>query len=198
MLFFYSNFTNPRSTAEVFPELTDHCWSSQYSQCSAPSTRVFVRWPGRRAAMFERAEQFHQSLHWVQRPLPALPPPSGILPVRLWCTASGVQKLHHLSITPKCLYARLVTIPVEVLSLQVERMLLIMSKDFKDNRLCFDVLHKRFCHFHSNLFQKWGKKMRHLKNEISLRSLYFSYHLLSLTVKATAFPFSLGINFTLQ
>lgn len=148
--------------------------------------------------MFERAEQFHQSLHWVQRPLAALPPPSGILPVRLWCTAAGVQKLHNLSMIPRAFMAGWWPIPVEVLSLQVERMLLVMSKDFKDNWLCFDVLHKWFCHFYSNLFQKWGKKVRHSKNEISFRSLYFSYHLLSLTVKATAFPFGLGINSTLQ
>lgn len=40
--------------------------------------------------------------------------------------------------------------------------------------------------------------MRHSKKEISFRSLYFSYHLVSLTVKATAFSSGLGINSTLQ
>lgn len=164
MLFFYSNLTNPRSTVEAFPELTDHCWSSQYCQCRAPTIRVFVRGTGRRAVHVWGTEQFHQSLHWVQRPLAALLPPAGILPVRLWCTAAGVQKLHNLSMIPRAFMPGWWPIPVEVLSLQVERMLLIMSKDFKDNRLCFDVLHKWFCHFHSNLFQKWGKRVRHSKN----------------------------------
>lgn len=36
------------------------------------------------------------------------------------------------------------------------------------------------------------------KKEICFRSLYFSYHLVSLTVKAIAFPSALGINSTLQ
>lgn len=40
--------------------------------------------------------------------------------------------------------------------------------------------------------------MRHSKKETSFRILHFFYHLVSLTVKATAFPLGLGINSTLQ
>lgn len=43
---FYPSLTNPRSTAEIFP---DHCWSSQHSQCSAPITRGFLGCTGRTA-----------------------------------------------------------------------------------------------------------------------------------------------------
>lgn len=75
-----------------------------------------------------------------------------------------------------------------------------MAKDFKHDRLCFDVLHKRFRHFHSNLLGKARKENETYKRKpckCEFRSLYFSYGLAPLTVKTTAFLFSLGINATL-